>query len=616
MWYASQPINYYYLGQYFAAYLTKLSFTASNVSYNLMMATLFAVSFMGAYSIGEFLFEIYEQNDREFMPLKYAKTVCGLLCGALVTLSGSLHTVIYAWFNNHGQRYWFPDATRYIGYNPPVADDGTIHEFPLYSYVVSDLHAHVLNMIFVLTVIAAVIAACMWILKRSRDTEDSGDLANLLANPAPYLILFLIGLFPASNFWDFPIYLVVTAVVYLYANLRAYNFSIKSLTVTVCEMIVTCGASMVIVLPFQMNFTSQYQGIAWVTKGSRLYQLLVLYGYQLAFFIMLAVTAYTAYKHWKPAEAEVSAHKGNAHVRKAVDGRGDSLLVKVDESQRSPLFNFLERINPADAIALILFCCAFGLIIIPEIIYVKDIYPNNPRANTMFKLTYQAFILLTLSIGYSFARMFLRRGEKGVREVLFMVLSVILLFCAFIYPFYAIGDWYGSQHFSNYKGLDGTKYMLTYSEDLKKIENGGAESADDGTELSLDDDYYVIQYINKNIKGQPVVAEANDLSYTSFGRIASNTGLPDIFNWYTHQQLWRNSDFEAFNERVNDIQTLYTSTDEDAVKAVIAKYNVSYIVIGKLERAKFYNNVNESLLRSLGTVVFQQNDTILIQVNK
>ena len=45
--------------------------------------------------------------------------------------------------------YWFPDATRYIGYNPVNDSDKTIHEFPCYSFVLGDLHAHVVNVMFV-----------------------------------------------------------------------------------------------------------------------------------------------------------------------------------------------------------------------------------------------------------------------------------------------------------------------------------------------------------------------------------------------------------------------------------------------------------------------------------
>ena len=73
----------------------------------------------------------------------------------LVSLGGNLHSFFYGFlskFSEGGDKYWFPDATRYIGYNPET-NDKTIHEFPVYSFVVSDLHAHVINMIFVITLI-------------------------------------------------------------------------------------------------------------------------------------------------------------------------------------------------------------------------------------------------------------------------------------------------------------------------------------------------------------------------------------------------------------------------------------------------------------------------------
>ena len=66
--------------------------------------------------------------------------------------------------------YWFPNATRYIGYNPDTADK-TIHEFPSYSFVLGDLHAHVINIMFVLTVVAL-----LWglLLNRKKDLERAG----------------------------------------------------------------------------------------------------------------------------------------------------------------------------------------------------------------------------------------------------------------------------------------------------------------------------------------------------------------------------------------------------------------------------------------------------------
>ncbi|MDR2648334.1 MAG: DUF2298 domain-containing protein [Clostridiales bacterium] len=635
MWFAREPINYYYLGQYFSGYLTKISGVDSAVAYNLMIATLFSVSFMEAFSIGQMLLQIFRENTHIELH-KCADTVCGLLSGALVCLSGSLHTIIYAWIvrepNSFGSTdYWFPDATRYIGFNPPVPNDETIHEFPLYSFIVSDLHAHVINMIFVLTVIAAAAAVCAGImakLKENRKTDDlpkSGwltvyyRLTEYCPLPAFLLIIFLIGLFPAANFWDFPIYLVVTAGLYFYANLKRYDYKIKSVAITAAMVIITgLAAYAVVYLPFQTRFDPISTEIKTVTAGSRLYQLLVLYGYQACFFVMLLVEGLLARKaavfYGVPKKA--APHKKAKYNDKLEQKESDFFYIPARDRQRPVFWDFIEKLNPADAIVLILFVCAFGLIIIPEIIYVKDIYPGAPRANTMFKLCYQAFIMLALGVGYTYPRLYLTRVKGSGRTSFQHAAAVFLLFCAFLYPFYAVGGWYGSQHFSNYKGLDGIKYMPDYEE---KLGEDALNEAGEVTEAApfvrlFEDDYDIVGYIRKNVKGQPTIAEANDRAYTRFGRIASYTGLPDIFNWYSHQQLWRGEHFEAFNERVNDVAALYTSDDRNAVNQVIEKYDVRYIVVGKLERYKFKDVLNEPMLRGLGEIIFQKGDSYLIEI--
>src|SRR3989304_5981669 len=47
------------------------------------------------------------------------------------------------------ERYWYANATRFIPF--------TIHEFPSYSFVVSDIHGHVLSIPFVLLAIGLLI---------------------------------------------------------------------------------------------------------------------------------------------------------------------------------------------------------------------------------------------------------------------------------------------------------------------------------------------------------------------------------------------------------------------------------------------------------------------------
>ncbi|MDR1638803.1 MAG: DUF2298 domain-containing protein [Clostridiales bacterium] len=614
MWYAGQPINYYYLGQYFCAYLTRLSFVDSAITYNLMMATLFAAVFMLAYSIGQFLYDLYVQNALLSKRSKYARMVSGILPGALVCLSGSLHTVIYAWFAGGGPYgfYWFPDATRYIGFNPPVPEDGTIHEFPLYSFVVSDLHAHVINMLFVLTVVGAAIACAVGIMKKAQTQEPLDERSNdpkarsfkdYIPEPSYFLAIFLIGLFPATNYWDFPIYIVVSGAIYFYANLKARKFSLSALGIAFVQVAVAASLSYLVVLPFQMGFDAISSEIKLVTIRSRLYQLLVLYGYQIVFFGMLLLEAIYSFTH------PLTVPKAQKRGPKFQPPKPGELTLDIpeDEKKKHIVIAFLEKANPADVIAGILFVCAIGLVILPEIIFIKDIYPNNPRANTMFKLCYQAFILFSLGIGYAFPRLFMHHDKKRGADYVTCAIAVAFLFCAFIYPFYAIEGWYGKFSLGAYKGLNGIAYMETYKEKL-------SDSEDAVDELSMVDDIPIIEYLKK-VKGQPAICEANDYSYTSFGRIASATGLPDIFNWYTHQQLWRNSDHDAFNARVVDVEQVYTSGNVQTITGVLDMYNVEYVVVGKLERKKFGDRIQEQAIKDLGEIVVESNGTYLVKVS-
>ncbi|MDR1217310.1 MAG: DUF2298 domain-containing protein, partial [Oscillospiraceae bacterium] len=561
MWYAGESVNYYYLGQYFAAYLTKLSGISSSVTYNLMMATLFASAFMQAHNIGQFLLELRRKTEpgEPGRPLKYAKTVCGLLTGALVCLSGNLHTVIYAWLFPGGRSYWYPNATRYIGYNPLVETDGTIHEFPHYSYIVSDLHAHVVNLMFVLTVVAASVAVVHGVVSRSERGKNGGGA--IVPAPGLWLIVFLIGLFPATNFWDYPIYITVAAALCLYANMKRFDKLSRALAVTLAQLVLIGAVAYAVALPFHLTFESISTSIALVRARSRLYQLLVLYGYQAVFFVILLAAAV----------------RSRAKPRRSTESSGG-------------FSGFIRSLDPGDAVALIFFVCAIGLVILPELVYVVDIYTSHPRANTMFKLTFQAFVLFSIGIGYTFSRLFLVScGGPGrrLRRVFAAALPCVLLLCAFVYPYYTLSGRYGSLLPREYKGLDGMVFMTSYRERLDK------DDPDAPYEHTLNEDYHIIRYINNHVTGQPVIVEANGLSYTSYGRISAFTGLPDIFNWYTHEQLWRLNDTEAFGRRISDLDAIYTGTDAADVRLLLDKYGARYIVIGKLERAKFGARLNE-----------------------
>ena len=91
-------------------------------------------------------------------------------------------------------------------------------------------------------------------------------------------------------------------------------------------------------------------------------------------------------------------------------------------------------------------------------------------------------------------------------------------------------------------------------------------------------------------------------------RSSNNSG------WYTHEWLWR-GDRNAVENRIDEVKKIYESDDIDETKELIQKYNVEYIVIGKLEYDKF-PDLKEGKLISLGTVVFERPDIKLIKVSR
>jgi uncharacterized membrane protein len=124
MWYTPLTINYYYFGHLATAVLTKLSSLPSFITFNLMIATLFTLTFSAAFSIGVNLFE------------KSGHTLKALLTGTvtafLLAFGGNL-TTIYAFFKAYTpadspvpfwqlpflpfsfpNNYWYPNATRFI----------------------------------------------------------------------------------------------------------------------------------------------------------------------------------------------------------------------------------------------------------------------------------------------------------------------------------------------------------------------------------------------------------------------------------------------------------------------------------------------------------------------
>lgn len=179
LWYSQGTINYYYGGQYFAVFLTKLTGSRVEVTYNLMRTFVAAFAFVYPFSLVRQMTKdrLYGRLDGK---KKYLPSLAGITAGIAVSIAGNVHYIVYRCVlplirkmqgAAEAASYWFPDATRYIGYNPVNDSDKTIHEFPCYSFVLGDLHAHVVNVMFVTFLVGMLYAWLKMIRKRGPEPE-------------------------------------------------------------------------------------------------------------------------------------------------------------------------------------------------------------------------------------------------------------------------------------------------------------------------------------------------------------------------------------------------------------------------------------------------------------
>ncbi|HAA25632.1 MAG TPA: hypothetical protein DCE11_05870 [Ruminiclostridium sp.] len=572
MWFAGGNINYYYFGHYTSAFITRLSGLKTEIAYNIMMAALFAFCMALCFTIAANLLKGFGVKKKSHIIFG------GMLSAFLVSLGGNLHSFFYGFlskFTREGDKYWFPDATRYIGYNPETRDK-TIHEFPVYSFVVSDLHAHVINMIFVLSLIALLIAIFRKLEKRKAGSLDRLNILSEAFIPELLLLGLLTGIFQMSNYWDFPIYLTVTLFTLLCAGIRQYGYKKEMAVVSFIRFFIVLASSIVLTIPFNMTFDKMMGGIRLTEDRTLPHQFFVLWGYQLILAVIFFV--YILYTE--------------QNVKWKLERGKERLKIRSGMTLTARIQNVLEKNPIEDVFAVILCVSAIGLLIIPEIVYVKDIYSaEHKRANTMFKLTYQAFIMFGITAGYIFIR--IRRYTRKDRAVTTAkIIMIIMIALPMIYPFYAIPSWYRYLNPERYDGLDGLAFM--------KKDNP--------------DDYDLVMWLRENVQGQPAILEANGDSYMYYGRISMATGLPTILGWYVHEWLWRN-DYNIVNERAEEVKTVYISDDIDMTRMILEKYQVRYIVIGKTERDSF-PELNEEKLSALGRVVFERPDVKLIEIKQ
>jgi uncharacterized membrane protein len=246
-----------------------------------------------------------------------------------------------------------------------------------------------------------------------------------------------------------------------------------------------------------------------------------------------------------------------------------------------------DRSFPLQPSAFVLLLIALGTLLIlgPDFVYLQDNF--GYRINTIFKFYYQAWLLLSLASAYGAA--VLLKNLRGVANGIFSVLFVIVLIVGLTYPL--LGALTRTNQFK-------PPFGFTF-DDFERLQRDNPDEA------------AAMQWLRSAPDGN--IVEATGDPYSSYGRIATYTGLPTVLGWSNHEGQWRDSSFTGLlAQRRQDVETIYVTTDWQTTQSLLEQYDVRYVIVGNLERTSY--RVNEEKFNNFLRPVFQQGNITIYAV--
>jgi YYY domain-containing protein len=505
-WFAGGSLNvYYYLGYWMLGCLAIVSGVPSNIAFNLSLPTVFALSAVILYAIGTLLLERFRWLPLITLILPNPALFFQLITGKAVNPA---YDASLSWL-----------GTRTI--------TNTINEFPLFSFVWGDVHAHVVsifNQVFLLFLL-------IFAYKRWESLGQSGKMI-LMA-----LIAVSLGSMPLFNTWDVLLYaplVLVTAYLIISRNRASSDRTPWAFLLAIPPVSILCY------LPFYLQLKTHTGAIDLVRIPSDPLQFLWVNGIFIAIFIALLVPEIRK-KPWLLLVCLPFVLAGYVAAAIAVIPFV-YLLAKADR-------------DIPDVIA------AFGLMILIacELIYLKDNMGETFfRMNTVFKCYLPAWLMLGTAA-------FVMVGQwctatlriPRISERTSAVMTVVVLAILFSLPFMVVAP------YSNAPGtLDGLAFL-----ESQHLSDAGA-----------------VAYL-RTLQGSEILVEAEKGDYSYYSRVSSFTGIPAIVGQPFHEFMWRGNDDGWYTDRPADIRAIYEKPEKTI--PLMKKYNATLLYVGEPEREQY-----------------------------
>ena len=642
-WLSGYSISYYYFGFLISSSLAKLSGVSNAIAFDLTSAAWLGLSGITIYGTCYNLIR-WQKNNSESLGSSNSNSYTYIL-GALLAvyfallLSNGHYLLIELPFQRglaspgylqfmdakdrcegSGTRYWwwFAAARTIVDRTPDYEKDcnpdthiEVIDEFPAFSFLLGDNHPHIYGI-----PIAVLMMSLAWHRYTNKSPPSNQD--NLIYGVC-------LGAQLCTNAWDAPIYLILLISAETLRNWRIASHSL--LTAKNVKQIVKFSIKLFVIMllfasPLLLNIRSQASGLLPnLENPTRFQQLWVMFT---PFFILFSILFFYLFfyslrysliqiRGWRFATfmtACIVLLLFFLSVMLGIAYRNDKLQIILNSfvDRRIQLeyalsivyltigilFLFLylylfRTLYPNHIFTLSLVIAGFTLILIPEFVFVRDLF--GTRMNTIFKFYFQAWLLFSVAAAYGSYHMLFNYSKHMlvVGSSIFFVLLILLIGSIYL----------PTGILSRIREAQSTNITL-----------GNIRTSVTESDLQLGSclsDHFVDREIVL-VEGIPGLGERRSYNI-NYGRIATITGIPTVIAWEPHQHQWRgDSYFLTGGNRTDDIDSLYSSENWQETRELIQRYQIDVIIWGSQEQFTYGASAEVKFAENLTAFCLQEHE--------
>jgi YYY domain-containing protein len=414
---------------------------------------------------------------------------------------------------------------------------GTINEYPFWNLVFADLHSHVLAMPLEVTLIYF---GSLWcqpsLMSRTRD--------------AVLIVLtgWVLGAVAITSSWSTPT-MVLLQLGFVVTAWRVRGGGSKTAVLALGAWLGMLLIARVLFWPFWSHFVPPPRTWGWTIEVSPLTGMLTMFGTFLL-VIVPALVLRIRVSRLLTGTAILAGCIGLAVWRSPTCAAFGALFIA------GAILWWTAR-DVSTRIAALLVACAGGVGAGTEIVFVWD------RMNTVFKFYLEIWLMLGCA-----AAVFAWLGASHLRRPVRMMTAAVVSIAV------AAGAWTSISAASGFLREPRAASPVPTLNGLAYLESDPVS------------EWPAFAWMNRRVRGIPVVLEAHGPSYQSFARVSMNTGLPTVVGWQYHltQQSRPQQEIEA---RAADVKDIYDTTSRERAEQLLRRYRVDLIVVGTLERQTY-----------------------------